>query len=893
MPSIYPPTQACVVSYNTRGFGHLKQKFCDNLTTTFCGNKIPILCVQEHFVLRGNSYVVQKALPNSHIFFKSAVKDNQNYGRAKNGMFVAVPDNLKERFNDVSPAHWRVQAVTFDSTLIVNVYLPTDPGTINYNDQELVETLEVVQTVLDDNHTAKVIITGDFNADFGRNSGHVNDVKTFVENLDLKLSWSRFHVDFTHVTVRDDVVHTHILDHFLWGEETDDDILDAGVVHHVDNDSDHCPIYCCFKVPPIETTQVKSTKSKPKPSWKKSSTEEKQCFTQTLQTKLDNVEVPCSIDCRNPTCDLHEHREDSDNYIENILGAISSSAEESLAWSSGGSSGKPPGNRTPGWNEEVKPFRERARFWFSVWLSAGKPLNCELHNIMRRTRNVFHYQVKKCKKAKDQIVKERLLSAVLDPTSDVDLFKEIKNLRKAKAPIANKIDGETENIEEHFAGIYKTLYNSVDDYNSLIDVANIIDSKISNKSIDEVEKVSPEIIKEALKHIKPNKSDPVHDFTSDCLKSAPNSLYLHLSNIIKSFLVHSHVSVILLLSTLVPLIKDKLGSICISKNYRSIAISSLFLKIVDWVIILLYGDSLQLHDLQFAYQPKCSTNMCTWMVVETIDYFLRNGGEVFACAMDMTKAFDLVVHSKLLMKLLEASMPAIVVRLMLVMFLTQFANVRWCGVLSETFFLRNGCKQGAVLSAIAYCVYVNGLFEELKKNKSGCWVGGTFLGLLGYSDDNFLLAPSREALQLMLSICEKYATEHGLKFSTDKDPKKSKTKCLAFLQVDRVIRPVVLCDTQLPWVKSCKHLGNTIVSGKDIRYQDVKIKRAAYIGKNNDILQEFHFAHPSTRTELNRIQNSHFYGSVLWNLSSKEVAQLEKSWNVSVRRMFDLPRATH
>ena len=52
-------------------------------------------------------------------------------------MFVAVPDNLKERFSDVSPTHWRVQAVTFDSTFIINVYLPTDPGTVDYNDQEL------------------------------------------------------------------------------------------------------------------------------------------------------------------------------------------------------------------------------------------------------------------------------------------------------------------------------------------------------------------------------------------------------------------------------------------------------------------------------------------------------------------------------------------------------------------------------------------------------------------------------------------------------------------------------------------------------------------------------------------------------------------------------------
>ena len=67
--------------------------------------------------------------------------------------------------------------------------------------------------------------------------------------------------------------------------------------------------------------------------------------------------------------------------------------------------------------------------------------------------------------------------------------------------------------------------------------------------------------------------------------------------------------------------------------------------------------------------------MCTWLVVENIDYFLRKGEEIFACAMDMTKAFDLVVHGKLLMKLLAASMPAIVVRLMLVKYLSQFANV--------------------------------------------------------------------------------------------------------------------------------------------------------------------------------------------------------------------------
>ena len=51
-------------------------------------------------------------------------------------MLIAVPNKLKERFSDVSPSHWRVQAVTFASSLIVNVYLPTDPGTVEFNDND-------------------------------------------------------------------------------------------------------------------------------------------------------------------------------------------------------------------------------------------------------------------------------------------------------------------------------------------------------------------------------------------------------------------------------------------------------------------------------------------------------------------------------------------------------------------------------------------------------------------------------------------------------------------------------------------------------------------------------------------------------------------------------------
>ena len=89
--------------------------------------------------------------------------------------------------------------------------------------------------------------------------------------------------------------------------------------------------------------------------------------------------------------------------------------------------------------------------------------------------------------------------------------------------------------------------------------------------------------------------------------------------LVESYLIHGHVGAILTMSILVPILNNKLGNIYAASNYSS----SLVLKIFVWVIIILYGERINLDELQFSYQQNCSTNMCTWMVVETIDEFVR------------------------------------------------------------------------------------------------------------------------------------------------------------------------------------------------------------------------------------------------------------------------------
>ena len=83
------------------------------------------------------------------------------------------------------------------------------------------------------------------------------------------------------------------------------------------------------------------------------------------------------------------------------------------------------------------------------------------------------------------------------------------------------------------------------------------------------------------------------------------------------------------------------------------------------------------------------------------------------------------------------------------------------------------------------------------------------------------------------------------------------------------------------------------INNIDYMGQDTTEERAQYITRNNELSQEFSFAHPTTKCLINNIFNTHFTGSSLWNLFNKATEMLEKSWNVSQRIMFALPSETH
>ena len=240
-------------------------------------------------------------------------------------------------------------------------------------------------------------------------------------------------------------------------------------------------------------------------------------------------------------------------------------------------------------------------------------------------------------------------------------------------------------------------------------------------------------------------------------------------------------------------------------------------------------------------------------------------------------------------------MEPIFLRVLIFIYRNQQCNVKWNTSLSSHFPVSNGVRQGAVSSPILFSVYINDLLVILREAGIGCHVGSFFVGCLGYADDLLLLSASRSGLQSMVNTCQKFTKKKNLKFSTNPDAAKSKTKCIVFSKKAKNLKnvsPILLNGDPLPWVQQVKHLGNVMQCDNSMQI-DCTLKRGKFIRRVNSLLQEFYFADPKVKMRLMNIFAASFYGSGLWDLQSRECDRLFKSWNVTVRMVFGVPPTTH
>ena len=147
---------------------------------------------------------------------------------------------------------------------------------------------------------------------------------------------------------------------------------------------------------------------------------------------------------------------------------------------------------------------------------------------------------------------------------------------------------------------------------------------------------------------------------------------------------------------------------------------------------------------------------------------MRHGSNVLVTFLDCSKAFDMISHYGIFLKMMDHGVPLCFLKLVMYWYLNMKSRVRWEENFSEYFDVLSGVKQGGVLSPRIFIFYVDGLIQRLKLNGKGCYLLSIFVACIMYADDLCLLAPSRGAMQQMLAICEEFCSEFCLKFNANK-----------------------------------------------------------------------------------------------------------------------------
>ena len=163
------------------------------------------------------------------------------------------------------------------------------------------------------------------------------------------------------------------------------------------------------------------------------------------------------------------------------------------------------------------------------------------------------------------------------------------------------------------------------------------------------------------------------------------------------------------------------------------------------------------------------------------------------------------------------------------------------------------------------------LIEKLKNLGYGCNIGTKYYGALAYADDLILLSPSVKGLQEMINLCESYGKEYNVTFN------ERKTECIKFGNNNKSNPTLYMSGSQLQWKNEVKHLGNILNSNTDDS-SDINYKRGIFYGNVNKLLANFDTIPSNVLDHLYQTYCCSFYGSQLWDLSSKYMDNIFIAW---------------
>ena len=335
-----------------------------------------------------------------------------------------------------------------------------------------------------------------------------------------------------------------------------------------------------------------------------------------------------------------------------------------------------------------------------------------------------------------------------------------------------------------------------------------------------------ELVEKAVAKMKRGKAAGLDGLTAEHLQYGHSLLPAVLAKLFNLMMQTGNVPAQFGESYTVPIIKNSYNvyskSITVD-DFRGISISPVVSKVFEHCILDRYCKFFVTSDNQFGFKKKSGCRYALYTLKCAVNHYNSLGSTVNLCALDISKAFDKMNHHGLFIKLMHRRVPVNLLQILENWFTLSITCVKWGSVLSRSFRLTCGIRQGGVLSPHLYALYIDSVVDRVKASNVGCYYKLTCVSILLYADDILLLAPSIITLQQLILVCENELRWLDMTINV------RKSACMRVGPRFNVnCSNILASDGEVSWCENLRYLGIYLKASKQYSCLFSQAKRSYY-----------------------------------------------------------------